>query len=204
MTTTLQTERKMSDAEAVSELRKMTTNSFAQSLVEKLARYGSFTDSQANWAHRLANEHRFGGEVSRQFAEGDFSPIVALIKGAGEKLKSPRITFPFEDCPLECYVAGSKSQYAGCIYVTNGARGGGIWYGRIHGDGRFEPSKYCTEQVTGFLKLFAADPAGIAAQCGKTTGRCSFCRRPLSDERSLAVGYGPTCADAWKLPWGDK
>jgi hypothetical protein len=34
---------------------------------------------------------------------------------------------------------------------------------------------------------------------------CMFCLRPLTDEedgRSVAVGYGPVCAEKYNLPWG--
>lgn len=42
-----------------------------------------------------------------------------------------------------------------------------------------------------------------AAAFGHLTGRCVFCTTALSDERSVSVGYGPTCADRHGLPWGD-
>ena len=42
-----------------------------------------------------------------------------------------------------------------------------------------------------------------AAHLGQITGRCVFCSRTLTDERSIAVGYGPVCADHHGLPWGE-
>jgi hypothetical protein len=41
-----------------------------------------------------------------------------------------------------------------------------------------------------------------AAQFGHMYHRCVFCSRPLADERSEAVGYGPDCAEKRALPWG--
>lgn len=41
-----------------------------------------------------------------------------------------------------------------------------------------------------------------AAQFGHMFHRCVFCSRPLADERSEAVGYGPDCAEKRSLPWG--
>ena len=41
-----------------------------------------------------------------------------------------------------------------------------------------------------------------AAQLGHLTGRCVFCSRKLTDDRSTEVGYGPICADREGLPWG--
>jgi len=43
-----------------------------------------------------------------------------------------------------------------------------------------------------------------AARFGAITGQCVFCGRRLTDERSIAVGYGPTCASHNGLPWGEK
>lgn len=83
---------------------------------------------------------------------------------------------------------------------------GGFWYGRIHRDGNFEPCQRI-EQPTSLvpaLKAFAADPARVAAEHGKLTGKCCFCNSALTDPRSTAVGYGKTCASHFGLPWGAK
>lgn len=52
--------------------------------------------------------------------------------------------------------------------------------------------------------LTAADrlTAEDAAKFGHLTGQCVFCARRLTDERSIAVGYGPVCAEREGLPWG--
>lgn len=42
-----------------------------------------------------------------------------------------------------------------------------------------------------------------AARFGKTHAHCVYCVRPLTDERSLLVGYGETCAATRGLPWGE-
>lgn len=42
-----------------------------------------------------------------------------------------------------------------------------------------------------------------ATMFGKLWGRCVFCSRLLTDERSFSVGYGPTCAEKNGLPWGE-
>jgi uncharacterized protein (TIGR02996 family) len=54
-----------------------------------------------------------------------------------------------------------------------------------------------------FLDRMSADPVGFVAECGRDMGRCCYCNMPLEDERSKVVGYGPTCAKRWGLPWGD-
>lgn len=50
----------------------------------------------------------------------------------------------------------------------------------------------------GVHRLTAAE----AAHYGRLYGRCVFCGRALSDDRSIAVGYGATCAKHHDLPWG--
>ena len=59
--------------------------------------------------------------------------------------------------------------------------------------------------VRGSLRLARAGrpiTADEAALFGHTTHRCVFCARNLSTAESTAVGYGPTCADKYGLPWG--
>lgn len=41
-----------------------------------------------------------------------------------------------------------------------------------------------------------------AREFGDLTSQCIYCGRRLTDERSIAAGYGPTCADHRGLPWG--
>lgn len=42
-----------------------------------------------------------------------------------------------------------------------------------------------------------------AQRFGRITGRCVFCSRKLTDERSITVGYGQICAAREGLPWGE-
>lgn len=37
---------------------------------------------------------------------------------------------------------------------------------------------------------------------GDLYGRCVFCSAQLNDDRSIAAGYGPICAEKHELPWG--
>jgi hypothetical protein len=41
-----------------------------------------------------------------------------------------------------------------------------------------------------------------ASQYGHAHGNCVFCALPLTDDRSVSVGYGETCAGKRGLPWG--
>lgn len=42
-----------------------------------------------------------------------------------------------------------------------------------------------------------------ASEFGRLYGICIYCSRDLTDERSIAVGYGPVCASNYDLPWGE-
>lgn len=63
--------------------------------------------------------------------------------------------------------------------------------------------------ATGLAGNIRRDPSLVskltaeqAAQFGQQTGACVFCARELTDDRSITVGYGPTCADKHGLVWG--
>lgn len=77
-------------------------------------------------------------------------------------------------------------------------------------DGIFRPTAdaQCTaglvDEIEDGLRRMAADPAAEATAYGRLTGNCCFCRRALTDGRSVAMGYGPICAGHYGLPWGDE
>lgn len=136
---------------------------------------------------------------------GNMDGILALFNNT--KLRSPRITIEFpETGEIVLTKAGPRAQYPGTINVcSTGGYDNATWYGRIHLDGRFERTRNARVNMPeGFekaLTLFAIDPAGVAAAYGHRSGRCCFCRLPLTDERSAAVGYGKTCAGNFHLPY---
>lgn len=80
----------------------------------------------------------------------------------------------------------------------------------VHGSGRLYAKTWSgTEWVYSGRKPFARlteetkVTAEQAAEFGALYGTCVFCARTLTDERSITVGYGPTCADNNSLPWGE-
>jgi hypothetical protein len=101
-------------------------------------------------------------------------------------------------------MAGERSKAPGSLTVTDGgAYGVGRYFGRISQGGAFSPAQACTPDVTRTLRELAADPAGRAAIHGHASGSCCFCGRDLDDSRSVAVGYGPICAERFGLQWGE-
>jgi hypothetical protein len=159
-------------------------------------------------------------------AVGDLSGILALFAKAKQTLKFPAIVvgvpvllpngewerdgegnLVFSGASLRINVAGERAKVPGSLTVLDADKNGNNrrdWLGRILTDGTFEPGfKGNGPSVIKRLREFAADPAKVAGEDGRLHGRCSFCRLPLKDERSTAVGYGPICAKHFGLPWGE-
>ena len=129
--------------------------------------------------------------------------LLALFDQAASRVKFPKVSFGEGDALVKFARAGRASKYEGSVNVTDGRPfGENKWYGRIERDGKFKPSRSCTQEVSDQVKDFNADPAGYSAARGKATGNCVYCRQTLSDNRSLSVGYGKTCANTYGLPWG--
>ena len=98
---------------------------------------------------------------------------------------------------LRLTLAGPRSKVPGSIqvYVAN------QWVGRVEPpDGRVTGSLASEPALLDMLVMIANNPAEAAQAYGALTCRCSFCGLPLTDDGSVEVGYGPTCAKRWGLP----
>jgi hypothetical protein len=150
---------------------------------------------------------------------GDLAGMLALFDKARAHLKRPAIVLAVPDLwehgrngqhyTVRLSIAGERARVPGSITVLDGERTeeGRDWLGRILRDGTYQPSNAAngrTEAITARLRAFAAEPARIAKDSARLTGRCCFCNLALKDERSTAVGYGATCADHFGLPWGER
>ncbi len=139
-------------------------------------------------------------------ALGDMSAVIALFQTAGSKLKNPKIAIDLPEVgEVVLTMAKPHHKVPGSINVkTPGGFDNADWYGRIHSDGRYDPSRIAPKALETGLRAFATDPAGMASAHGHKTGQCCFCSIPLKDARSVEVGYGKTCAGNYNLPWGKK
>jgi hypothetical protein len=132
---------------------------------------------------------------------GDLSKIVAMFDDAKKHLKFPSIVLD----GFRVNVAGATAREPGSLTITSADKddtGRRKWLGRVTRAGVFEPARNTDPTIGEKLRLFACDPAGEAAAYGRLHGACCFCSKPLRDERSTAVGYGPTCASHFGLSWG--
>lgn len=173
---------------------------FAQSLLSSRR----LSDKQLFWVGELTKRATQPPPAKVKVA-ADLSPVLDLFRKAGQKLKHPAVVLSTpETGTVRLSVAGDRSKHPGTINVTTmGSFEDREWLGRVHLDGSYEPSRKAEAQAVGkLLSRFAASPAEVAAEHGKTTGACCFCNRALDDQRSVAVGYGPVCAANYSLPWG--
>lgn len=200
------------DREALQVLGRndLALSGFGRSLLDQGVTRG-LSERQIPWLHKLALEYvpahcRPGQPAPAPALVLDLAPVRTMMDRAAEHLQYPKIRFALEEGTLELYRAGDRSSAPGSLTVTSGgAYGTSTYFGRVHTDGRWQPARGgAPAWVEQALRELAADPAAFAGAYGRRTGQCCFCRRGLTDARSVAVGYGPTCADKWGMPWGEE
>jgi len=176
---------------------------FRNQFATDLARKARLSDKQIAWVHILVVEHEtpraLGGlenllsirdMMDQAHERGVAMPKIVLATDSGGKVKISR--------------AGSSSRAPGTIWITDGKPfGQNTLYGSIDLNGRFTV-RDDEEEIMSLLKSFNADPASTATAHGHATGNCCFCRKRLTDVRSVAMGYGPICAENFSLPWGEE
>ena len=134
----------------------------------------------------------------------EYQKVVKILHDANEHIQYPRIRLG-KGYTLQ--LAGANSKFPKSVNITDGKPfGQNVWYGRLSTGGTlFMPNhmQEFGEQLQTELDLFQLDPAKYATAYGKALGVCMFCAKQLSNQQSVAVGYGPICADHYGLPWGD-
>lgn len=171
---------------------------FVTSLVT-CAERNRISEKQMHWIGVLFDRH-----CAPPAPALDLSRLFALLAQARTNgLKRPFILAaggPFDPMRL------SLSKDGAAVYVK--AQSSSLYLGAVR-DGKFLPSREAMlgpddrAGIVAALGAFAADPVAQAALYGHETGCCCFCARELTDKRSIAVGYGPICADHFGLPWGE-
>lgn len=179
--------------EIIEGLHEMKTwNEFAASLLIQYGRKGMLSERQWDAAESVilkARQSAMRREQNRRRV--DVSRIETLLKTARDSgLKTP--SFRIGD--LRFSLAGTNSKNSGAVYVKMM----GEYAGKIMA-GTFMPVASAPDGLGDVIQEIAADPRGKAIEHGRTTGRCACCGRELSDPKSVALGIGPICADAWGL-----
>jgi hypothetical protein len=209
--------------ESVNTLQSLLSNlkpndaKFAADLIASFKKYGSLTPRQAPWIERLIVRAQtpapiFSAPLAAAEAPavvnvGGFDGVVALFNAAKAHLKFPKITLLVAGKQVKLSLLGAKSKFAGAVNITDGGKYPfAIWYGRVSPEGVFSPSAKVepefTKALSDLLVEFSKNPARVAKEHGKLTGNCCFCNKVLGlgeDKRSVAVGFGPVCADHYGL-----
>ena len=174
---------------------------FALSLLAAYRSPRGASAAQAMWIERLAARVVLPGTLPTQSKlEGEgFARLAALFTRAREHLKRPRIDVTVSEIALTLSLAKEGGRNPGFVYVKSA----GAYMGKVSPTGEYTPGRDATPAVTAAVSTFSANPAAAAKAHGDLTGNCCFCRLPLTDARSTAVGYGRTCAGNYGLPWGD-
>lgn len=207
----------MNTTELIDELRRVKVllsekdEGFASSLIKQWDKKAHLSDKQIYWVKKLSQDAVVqgddGGPHSISIDNG--KNLLGLFEKAGTKLKFPSISFSLNTSdgimPVVVRRSGTKSQYTGQLNLTDGGPFGmSHYYGRVDLEGEYWPSKNPVVQqhlqtMICFLRDFAVDPHATAFEHGHKSGHCCFCNRKLTEEKSLAAGYGPVCAKNWGL-----
>ena len=179
---------------------------FAGDLVKYFGKHGGLTDKQAKWVPKLIERAVCGTEETEVNVGSAFQVIIELFNKAAEHIKYPKITLNtgFHKKVVQLSLAGSKSKYKGCIQVTDGRKfGENTWYGRITPEGIWVQSNQGNDEerkaVLKTLRALGNNTISTVSAYGKETGYCCFCNSQLTDEKSVAAGFGPVCANNYNL-----
>jgi hypothetical protein len=176
-------------------------SNFCANMVSAIDRFGDLTPRQLEVAERIMNEHlakeRDKASGANKLA-GDLKPLADMFKSAREHLKFPKLTVEIDSKPYTFSLAGDASRNPGFIYVKSA----GTYLGKVSPAGEISLSRDAGEADREAVSKFSLNPAAVAGLHGHLTGACCFCSKKLTDERSVEVGYGATCAKHYNLPWG--
>jgi hypothetical protein len=188
---------------------------FATSLLRRMTSLRPLTPKQLYWAETLAAR----GAAAAAAAAAPAAPTTAeqatiaagrdrvyrLLDGARQRgLLRPALRFPATLAGITVSLPSSRSRYNGEAVVFVKARGdyAGMLIGTEFRPSRdWHPSQATRQEFDRALAAVMADPTAEAVAAGHATGACCFCRRALTDARSVHHGYGPICAEHYGLPW---
>jgi len=175
---------------------------FARSLIDYFNSKGALSYKQEEWVLRLVE--KAGKPVKEVESVGSLAGLFGLFVKAKKHLKWPSISLEVEGKPVALKSSLNNKKYGAIVNVTDGRPyGANTWYGRVNENGEWTQNSYLKEAelepVRKVLKSMSEDPAGTAKAYGLLTGRCCFCNKHLTDEKSTAAGFGPVCAKHYGL-----
>lgn len=186
--------------------------SFVKSLLSQHATKGKLSEKQWYWVGKMAQSLEPKPNIPAfTFSVGPYDKVTSMLELAKKNLKFPKLNLQLATGEhIVCFQAGERAMIPGSITVklARNEKGFSQRLGRVTKDGEFDPAKDAPTAIIpsllAMLTALGADPVATVAAYGHKSGNCCFCMLPLTDERSLHAGYGPTCAKNYGLPWGDK
>jgi hypothetical protein len=180
---------------------------YACKIVAYFNRNGFLSDGYLPWPQKLIDRAKGIVPARPQAASvGNLSGLIGLFKTAGANLKWPKVKLAIAGKAVVLSVAGAKSKAPGSINIKGeGSFEDAPWYGRVSPEGQYDPSRSVTPEfqaaLVALLTGLSNDPAKTVQEYGKLTGQCMFCGQSLfgADGRSVAAGFGETCAKNWGL-----
>lgn len=187
-----------------------------------LTRGGFASERQKNYADALirwSQEERPSASAQAASARADANSarrtamsdmVLARIAALMQRAQAAGLTFPkirlrHGEWKIVIKPASAHGRHPGAYYVTaSSATSAQLYCGRIIPAGAFIATQDCPLAVLEALKEFNADPQSVARAYGRATSHCCFCGLGLTDGRSVAMGYGPVCAENYGLPWGEE
>jgi hypothetical protein len=159
------------------------------------------TPAQGQFIKRLVEEREVTGDLLTQVE----AARAAWVEGTYTRPFASALIDLLKRAPYK-----SKPSVEVGIYVVNG-----VYYKVVpNQEGTALYAKTWVAETQSWLYVGAPHRVGLkpehkttaeqAAEFGHVTGQCVFCSRLLTDERSLAVGYGPVCASKNGLAWGEE
>lgn len=179
---------------------------FADSLLQAYRGRG-LSEKQAFWVGELVKRATAARQPAGPRIAADLAPILALFATARGSLARPSVALQTQATgAIRISLAGDTSREPGTLVVTTGGSfAQRAFLGRVRRDGTWAPSTNLSrlgvdaDALLALLARLAADPKAVAQEHGRLTGQCSFCQRALSDDRSVAMGIGPICAEKWGI-----
>jgi len=174
------------------------TGEFPQSLLNGIRQYGSLTEGQLravyNCIARDEDRAKARAEAAEAAVKLNLSAVFERFTRAVESgLSKPRLRVP----GFRFSLAPPQGRNAGHLYVKGDAD---EYLGKVAPSGEFFKSRECTAEQVAELQSIAADVIAAARAFGHAHGQCGMCSRELTDPVSIALGYGPICADHWGFP----
>tara|TARA_R110000765_G_scaffold170696_3_gene275707 strand:+ start:8218 stop:8799 length:582 start_codon:yes stop_codon:yes gene_type:complete len=167
-------------------------NSFANSLLGSMERYGQLSDRQ------IAAVERNLESAPSAASTKPLARIVDTMLHAKQKLKYPKLRIDRDSRYMVLSVAGDRSKYTNSVMITDGGPfGDNEYYGRITPSGEFHSGRNCDEAILKILTELNEDPAAVISDSGHANGQCACCGRELTNPESVELGIGPVCATRW-------